>query len=182
MRVPALFLDRDGIVNEDDGYVHSVEQFRFVEAVFDLCRAAREAGLVRIVIVTNQAGIGRGLYSEADYQAVTGHMLAGFARENIRIDAVYHAPWHPEAARPDYRRDHPWRKPGPGMILAALEALAIEAADSVLIGDRETDIAAARAAGLGTAIMIGDREPATAADLRLPDVAAAAGWLRSRRR
>lgn len=180
MRVPALFLDRDGVVNIDDGYVHRIAAFRFVAPIFELCRAARRAGFRRLVIVTNQAGIGRGLYDEADYQAVTRYMLDGFAREDVRIDAVYHAPWHPEAERPEYRRAHPWRKPGPGMILAAVDALSIDPAASVLIGDRETDIEAARAAGICTTIMLGDRVRDTAATLRLPDVAAALAWIEGR--
>jgi D-glycero-D-manno-heptose 1,7-bisphosphate phosphatase len=180
MRVPALFLDRDGVVNHDIGYVHEVAKFAFVPEIFELCRSARRAGYGRIVIVTNQAGIGRGLFAEGDYQALTRHIVGAFAREAVAVDAIYHSPWHPEADRPEYRRAHDWRKPAPGMILAAIDALAIDAAASVLIGDRATDIAAARAAGVGTTVMIGDKDPEAAATMRLPDMAAVLAWMRAR--
>lgn len=174
----ALFLDRDGVVNRDTGYVHRVEDFAFIPPIFDLARRARGAGF-RLVVVTNQAGIARGLYGEAEYRALTDWMTARFAAEGAPLDAVYHCPYHPTAGVGRYKRDHAWRKPKPGMILEAERRLKLDLPRSILIGDRETDIAAARAAGVGTAVLIAPAKPAaTQADRVEPDLAAAYAWFR----
>lgn len=144
----ALLLDRDGVINVDRGHVGRVEQFEFVPGIFDLCRSAQERGLLPLV-VTNQAGIGRGLYSEADFEALTRWMLAEFESRGVRIGRVYHCPYHPTAGIGDYRRESFDRKPNPGMILRARDDFGLDLARSVLIGDKESDIAAGRAAGVG---------------------------------
>lgn len=135
----ALFLDRDGVVNEDLGYVHRIEDFHFRPGIFDLCRAAR-ARCMALVVVTNQSGIGRGMYSEDDFAALTEWMCARFAGEGAPLDRVEHCP----DVAPTRRR-----KPGPGMILDAAAALDLDMAASVMVGDRLTDMAAAKAAGVG---------------------------------
>ena len=112
----ALFLDRDGVINEDHGYVYRKEDVVFVEGIFDLCRAARARGMA-IVVITNQAGIGRGYYTEADFRALSAWMLDEFARRGAPIDRIYHCPDHPEHGLGDYKRDSFDRKPNPGMIL-----------------------------------------------------------------
>jgi D-glycero-D-manno-heptose 1,7-bisphosphate phosphatase len=174
----ALFLDRDGVVNRDTGYVHRVEDFVFVPPIFDLARRARGAGY-RLVVITNQAGIARGLYTEADYRALTAWMEARFAAEGAPLDAVYHCPYHPTAGLGRYRRDHAWRKPKPGMILEAERRLKLDLPGSILIGDRETDIEAARGAGVGTAVLLAEKPPAaTRADRVERDLAAAYDWFR----
>ena len=132
------FLDRDGIVNIERDYVHRAGDFTFVDGIFDLCRAARDRGFL-IVVITNQSGIARGLYTEEDFAAVTLWMIGKFAAEGIAIAKVYHCPYHPEATIERYRCDHADRKPSPGMILRARDELQLDLSASILIGDRLTD-------------------------------------------
>jgi D-glycero-D-manno-heptose 1,7-bisphosphate phosphatase len=178
----ALFLDRDGVVNLDDGYTHRIEALRFVPGVVDLCRAAAARGFL-LVIVTNQAGIGRGYYTEAEYRRFTAAMLEEFGAAGIAIAAVYHCPFHPEGIGP-YRRDHPWRKPNPGMLLDAARMLDLDLAASVLIGDGARDMAAARRAGIGAAVRIAPPAQADRADgppeAVLDSVGAALAWFEAR--
>ncbi|HRD75976.1 MAG TPA: HAD family hydrolase [Hyphomicrobiaceae bacterium] len=153
---PALFLDRDGVVNVDRDYVFRREDFDWQPGIFDLARTAHRAGLP-IVIVTNQSGIGRGYYSEVDFQALTTWMRTRFEDEGAPIRAVYHSPHHPEAARPEYRAaDHPWRKPRPGMLLAARDEHGLDLVNSIMIGDRVSDIEAGAAAGVGTLVLVSE--------------------------
>jgi D-glycero-D-manno-heptose 1,7-bisphosphate phosphatase len=149
----ALFLDRDGVINEEANYLWRREDVRFVSGIFSLCRAAQSLGY-KIVVVTNQAGIGRGMYSEADFHGLMEWMGAEFAREHVTLDAVYFSPYHPEHGIGHYRRDHEDRKPGTGMLRRAAVDLGIVLADSILVGDRCTDIAAANAANLRQAFLI----------------------------
>jgi D-glycero-D-manno-heptose 1,7-bisphosphate phosphatase len=143
----ALFLDRDGIINIERDYVHQAADFTFVDGIFDLCRAAGRHGFLPVVI-TNQSGIARGLYTEADFATLTGWMIGKFASEGVTIAKVYHCPYHPEAAIERYRCDHADRKPSPGMILRARDDLRLDLSASILIGDRLTDIEAGRRAGI----------------------------------
>jgi D-glycero-D-manno-heptose 1,7-bisphosphate phosphatase len=145
----ALFIDRDGVVNRDYGYVHQRDQFEFIDGIFDLCRAAVRSEL-DVIVVTNQAGIGRGLYSEEDFNRLTEWMRMRFLEEEAPIRAVYYCPFHPEHGKGFYRRDSPDRKPGPGMFFRAKEELHINLAASMMIGDRETDLLAALRAGVPT--------------------------------
>ena len=156
---PALFLDRDGVVNVDKEYVHKTEDFEFIDGIFELCRVAARQGMA-IVIVTNQAGIGRGYYDEAQYQLLTSWMVGRFADEQVTIAAVYHCPYHPEHGVGHYRRESFDRKPNPGMLIRARDELRLDLSRSVMIGDRWSDIAAAQAAGVKYTIYIGD-EPKT---------------------
>jgi D-glycero-D-manno-heptose 1,7-bisphosphate phosphatase len=184
----ALFLDRDGVVNVDHGYSHRAEELRLAPGAIELCRAGAARGFL-LVIVTNQSGIGRGLYTEAEYRRFTGEMLSRLRREGIEIAAVYHCPYHPEAGIGPYRRDHSWRKPNPGMLIDAARSLDLDLAGSVLVGDAARDILAARRAGVGTAVRIapprgaapgaGDLAEGTP-DAVLDSVAAAAAWLKAR--
>jgi D-glycero-D-manno-heptose 1,7-bisphosphate phosphatase len=151
-RAPALFLDRDGVINVDTGYIHRIDQIEFLPGIFELARFAAEASWP-IVVVTNQAGIGRGLYRESDYQAVNEWICGRFRTERAPLAKVYHCPFHPEGIG-EYRLDHPWRKPKPGMILQAAADLNLDLSRSALIGDRESDIAAAAAAGVAARIRL----------------------------
>ncbi len=153
MSSPALFLDRDGVINEEVGYLSQVADVRFMRGVFSLCRAARRLGY-RIVVVTNQSGIARGLYSEAEFQALMTWMRAEFLNEGVQLDAVYHCPYHPEHGVGEYRREHEDRKPGPGMLLRAARELGVDLPQSVMVGDRCSDIAAATTAGLRQAFLV----------------------------
>ena len=157
---PALFLDRDGIINEDLGYVHRVEEFRFLPGIFELCASAQALDLA-LVVVTNQAGIGRGYYTEADFHALTNWMLERFAERGIRFTAVEFCPDHPVHGIGPYRRESPRRKPGPGMILDACAAHGLDPACSLILGDRATDMQAGEAAGLARLILL----PASEAEI-----------------
>lgn len=145
---PALFLDRDGVINADHAYVCRQEDFEFVDGIFKLCRYAKKLGYL-IFVVTNQAGIGRGFYTEQDFLKLTEWMCGIFSAEGVVIDKVYFCPFHPEHGVGKYKVNSPFRKPGPGMILQAAEEFGVDLARSVLVGDKETDIQAGIAAGVG---------------------------------
>src|SRR4030095_1199750 len=147
-RSRALFLDRDGVINVDRGYVGHIEDFEFIPGIFDLGRAAHSAGLL-IIVVTNQAGIGRGYYTEDDFQTTTAWMVNQFRAQGIPIARVYHSPYHPTEGVGEYRRESFDRKPNPGMLLRAQADFDLDLARSVLVGDKDSDIAAGRAAGVG---------------------------------
>jgi D-glycero-D-manno-heptose 1,7-bisphosphate phosphatase len=149
----ALFLDRDGVINVYKEYVHSREEFHFQEGIYELCRAAQTLGYL-LLIVTNQAGIARGYYTESDFLELTKWMIQKFAEEQIQIARVYYCPDHPVHGIGKYRRDSPDRKPNPGMLLRAHTDFSLDLAESVLIGDKLSDIEAAKAAGVGTKILL----------------------------
>jgi D-glycero-D-manno-heptose 1,7-bisphosphate phosphatase len=144
----ALFLDRDGVINIDHAYVCKKENFEFVDSIFDLCRTAKQLGFL-ICVVTNQAGIGRGFYTEKDFLELTDWMCGVFIEKGSAIDKVYFCPTHPEYGVGEYKTDSLFRKPGPGMISQAAQELGINLAKSILVGDKETDIQAGIAAGVG---------------------------------
>ena len=143
----ALFLDRDGVINEDYGYVHKIEDFHFREGIFDVCRAAQKARM-KIIIVTNQAGIGRGLFSKDQYLRLTSHIISSFMSQAVVIHGIYFCPYHPLHGQGHYLRDSFDRKPRPGMILKACAAHNINPASSIMIGDRDSDRAACYAANI----------------------------------
>ncbi len=143
-----LILDRDGVINHDTGYLHRIDDCCFTEGIFAMTAAFAARGFA-IVIATNQSGIGRGLYGEAEYTALMDWINAEFGRNGVAIAAAYHCPDHPTAGIGPYRRDNPWRKPQPGMILQAAIDLSLDLPRSWTVGDRDSDIAAGRAAGVG---------------------------------
>ena len=144
---PALFLDRDGVLVVEVGYLHRPEEVRLIPGAAALIAAANRAGLAA-VLVTNQAGIGRGTYGWAEFQATQEKILADLAAGGAALDMVLACPFHPEAEPPYRHPAHPCRKPRPGMILRAAERLGLDLADSWIVGDRASDLAAGRAAGL----------------------------------
>ncbi|MFI4965511.1 MAG: D-glycero-alpha-D-manno-heptose-1,7-bisphosphate 7-phosphatase [Caulobacterales bacterium] len=145
---PALFLDRDGVLNEDRGYVSRWEDFRWISGAREAVAAFNRAGWL-VIVVTNQSGVGRGFYSEADVHALHARMAEDLSKAGGHIDAFYHAPQHPEAPLDAYRHpDPPDRKPNPGMILRALGEWPIDKAASVLVGDKPSDLEAALRAGV----------------------------------
>lgn len=146
-RKPALFLDRDGVINRDTGYVHHIDAFEWLPGVVETIRLARERGYL-VVVVTNQAGVAHGHYDEAAIHALHLEVNAILRRQGCSVDRYYHCPYHPEGAVEAYRREHEDRKPGPGMLLRAMADLDIDPEGSFLIGDRPTDIQAAKAAGI----------------------------------
>jgi D-glycero-D-manno-heptose 1,7-bisphosphate phosphatase len=180
----ALFLDRDGVINVDHGYVCRPDQFEFVPGIFELARFwANELGRP-IIVVTNQSGIGRGYFDERTYADLTHWMCGRFADEGAVIARVYHCPYHPVDGIGEFRRDHPWRKPNPGMILQAASDLALDLARSAIVGDKMSDMRAGAAAGIAVRILVGSglvrgngRTPSYA---QVADLAQALALLRSR--
>jgi D-glycero-D-manno-heptose 1,7-bisphosphate phosphatase len=146
-----LILDRDGVVNDDGGFLHRIEECRFVDGIFELTRAFAAQGFA-IVIASNQSGIGRGFYTEADFERLMAWMTAEFARRGVTIAGIYHCPDHPTKGVGRYRRANSWRKPGPGMLLQAARDLNLDLARSWTVGDQMRDIEAGRAAGAGTLV------------------------------
>ncbi len=157
----AAFLDRDGVINLDRAYVHTWGEFTFVPGAVDAMKALKDAGYA-LVVVTNQSGIARGKYTEAQYQQLTDQMKAALAEAGAAVDAVYHCPHHPSGKVAEFTRDCDCRKPEPGMILRAAKVLGLSLADSILVGDKPSDIEAARKAGVGKAyIVASDNEEST---------------------
>ena len=164
MRHPALFLDRDGVINEEVGFLHRPEEVWFVPGIFSLMLTAQKLGY-RLVVVTNQSGIGRGFYSEEDFQALMRWMGEELAREGITIDRIYHCPHHPEGVGV-YRRECDDRKPGPGMFLRAGKDLNLDLSASILVGDRLSDMQAGKAAGLRKCFLFSATDNAATPDYR----------------
>jgi D-glycero-D-manno-heptose 1,7-bisphosphate phosphatase len=150
----ALFLDRDGVINVDHGYVCSPERTEFIDGIFELVAAANRRGLV-VVVITNQAGIARGYYTEQDFHRYMAWVREQFHLRNARLDAVYHCPHHPSAGIGEYLRVCDCRKPAPGMLLAAQRELGLDLGASLLIGDTPTDIEAGQSAGVGRNLLLG---------------------------
>ena len=145
---PALFLDRDGVLNEDRGYVSRWEDFHWIPGARETVATFNRAGWL-VIVVTNQSGVGRVYYTEADVHALHDRMQADLAQVGGRIDAFYHAPQHPDAEASAYRHpDPPLRKPNPGMILQALADWPIDREASLLVGDKPSDLEAALRAGV----------------------------------
>lgn len=148
----ALFLDRDGVINVDHGYVHEPAATEWVPGIFEACAHAHAAGYL-IVVVTNQAGIARGYYDVETFRAYTHWMHAQFAQRGAPLLATCYCPHHPAHGLGQWRTPCACRKPQPGMLLVARDAFAIDLAASVMVGDQPSDEAAARAAGIGCYLM-----------------------------
>lgn len=143
----ALFLDRDGVINEDFGYVGKIENFKFLPGVFEAIKGFIKLKF-EIFIVTNQSGIARGYYSLEDFYSVNDFMLKEFQKEKIEIKKVYFCPHSPE-------QNCKCRKPNPGMILKAKDEFGINLQNSILVGDKISDIKAGQNAGLKECYLIG---------------------------
>ena len=154
MKKSAIFLDRDGVINHDSGYIDSPSRFVPIDGVRQACGQLSAAGYA-LIVVTNQGGIARGYYSEEDYRAVTETMKAALAP--VALTAIYHCPYHPAAE--GYEEWRSWRKPQPGMLLAAMRDHSIDADGSAMVGDKITDMQAGMAAGIRRLFFIGDSPP-----------------------
>lgn len=146
-RRPAVFLDRDGVLIEDTGHPHRPEEARWIPGAAAAIAALNDAGCF-VFVVTNQAGVARGLYPEAQIGVMHRWMAAELARHGAHVDAFEYCPYHPDAPLPEWRQDSRRRKPAPGMIEDLIAAWPVDLARSLLVGDRETDIEAARRAGM----------------------------------
>lgn len=148
---PAVFLDRDGVIVEEVGYLHKVEDIAMIPSAAEAVARLNQAG-VTVVVVTNQAGIGRGYYTWADFERVQAQIEARLLPGVV--DGVWACGYHTDGEVAELRKDHPWRKPNPGMLLDAAEAMNIELTRSWLIGDKVLDIECAIAAGLAGAVLV----------------------------
>jgi D-glycero-D-manno-heptose 1,7-bisphosphate phosphatase len=174
----ALFLDRDGVINHEIGFLHRSADVVWVEGIFALCRTAVGLGY-KLVVVTNQSGIARGLYTQADFNALMDWMRTRFLAEQAPLDAVYCCPYHPKHGIGAYRCEHADRKPGPGMMLRAARDLPLDLTQSILVGDRCSDIAAANAAGLRQAFLLRGTEASSCPGraIEIASLAEVQAWL-----
>jgi len=177
----AAFIDRDGVINRDLHHVHRIEDWQWLPGAFEGLRVLQGAGY-RLVVVTNQAGIGRGLYTEGQFQALTAYMRQGLQEQGITLAGVYHCPHHPQAGLGVYRQACACRKPAPGMLVQAAAELSLDLAQSVLVGDKHSDIQAGRRAGLRACVLVRSGHALSeadeaGADACLADLREAAAWL-----
>ena len=138
----ALFLDRDGVINIEKHHAYRKEDFEFTKGIFELCKEYAAAEYL-IIVITNQAGIAKGYYTEADFYSLTDWMIEQFRAQGVIISRVYHCPHHPDITGPCE-----CRKPNPGMILKAIKDFDLDISECALIGDKESDLLAGRNAGI----------------------------------
>ncbi len=155
----AAFLDRDGTINVDKGYVHKIREIEFIPGIFRICRQLKDSGY-QLVVVTNQSGIGRGIYSTDHFHTLMDWMSNRFKAEKVPLTKIYFCPHHPTEGVGEYKKTCQCRKPQPGMIQQARRELHLDLKKSLLIGDCLTDIQAGQAAGVGRNYLIGDRNRA----------------------
>lgn len=181
---PAVFLDRDGTLLEEAGYLDRLEQLAFFPFAVDAVRLLNRGGLA-VVVFTNQSGVGRGMYQEAFVLLAHETMAARLAEGGARVDGFYYCPHHPQADLAEYRRDCDCRKPGTGMMRQAAADLDLDLSRSFTVGDKWTDVQAGIAAG-GTGILVrtgygrsSERSPlpGVQAAAIVDDVISAAGWI-----
>lgn len=151
---PAAFIDRDGVLNEDHGYVHRREDFQWLPGAIDALARLQQAGYT-LVVVTNQSGIARGLYTLADLERLHAWVLDVLRRQGVALAGIYACPHHPQALLPEFRLNCVCRKPGPGLIEQAAREHGIDLAASCLFGDKASDIVAGRNAGVGRCWLVG---------------------------
>ena len=145
--VPAIFLDRDGTINVDHGYVHEIDNFEFIDGVIDAMRELKKMGFA-LVVVTNQSGIARGKFTEAQFETLTEWMDWSLADRDVDLDGIYYCPHHPQGSVEEFRQVCDCRKPHPGMLLSARDYLHIDMAASYMVGDKLEDMQAAVAVAM----------------------------------
>ncbi|TDM53720.1 D-glycero-beta-D-manno-heptose 1,7-bisphosphate 7-phosphatase [Aliivibrio fischeri] len=156
----AVFIDRDGVINVDHGYVHKRDDFEYIDGVFEATKKLKEMGYL-LVLVTNQSGIARGMFTEDQFEILTEWMDWNFADNGVDFDGIYYCPHHPEATVEKYKEACDCRKPNPGMLVSAQRFLDIDMENSIMIGDKKEDMMAAQAAGVGTRILVRTGKPVT---------------------
>jgi D-glycero-D-manno-heptose 1,7-bisphosphate phosphatase len=144
---PAVFFDRDGVLNEDRAYVGSIDRFFWIDGAIEAIRACNALGWLAFV-VTNQAGVAKGYFSAEDVEALHRHMQKELAASGAHIDDFRYCPYHAEGAVERYRKESDWRKPAPGMLLDLMQHWPVDRERSFLVGDKESDLAAAQGAGV----------------------------------
>ena len=142
-----LFLDRDGVINEDYPYVYKISEFQFRDEIFKICKEALKKKFI-IIIITNQSGIGRGKYTLKDFNKLTKYMIDEFSYKNIHITDIFYCPYHPVHGQGKYLKDSYDRKPNPGMIIKAADKYSINLRKSLFIGNNHSDYEASYKAGV----------------------------------
>ncbi|WP_298866962.1 D-glycero-beta-D-manno-heptose 1,7-bisphosphate 7-phosphatase [uncultured Gimesia sp.] len=165
----SFFLDRDGVINVEKDYLHRIEDFEFIDGIFELCRAAEESGY-SLIIVTNQSGIARGYYTEQQFIDLMSWMKEVFANCGITIADVFFCPHHPIHGTGLYRADCACRKPKPKMLIDAATKHNLDLSESILVGDKSSDIKAGQAAGLKTTALVGTGHRVSEADKKGADI------------
>lgn len=179
----AVFIDRDGVINEDRGYVHRIEDFIFLPGAISGMKIFQDLGY-KIVIVTNQAGIARGMYTENDFEILTAHMQKVLAANDVIVSGVYFCPHHPDGVIERWTSVCNCRKPRPGMFLKASDNLGLQLGTSILIGDKISDIDAGVNAGVPLNILIRsnnltEAKPCLKATVVCKDLQTAALWVKN---
>ena len=146
-KVKCLFLDRDGVINIDYGHVHSIDKFVFKEKIFKTLKIINNLKF-KLIVITNQGGIGRGIYSAYDFHILNNYMKKKFIENSISLDDVFFCPYHPEYGIGQYKKESFFRKPNPGMLIHAINKHNINVDKSIMIGDKETDKIAASKVGI----------------------------------
>lgn len=171
----AIFLDRDGTLNIDNGYVGEVSRFQFIGGAIEACRQLQSFGY-QLVLITNQSGIARGYFSEQQFRQLTAWMCQQLAQQGVQLAGFYYCPHHPQGMG-QYRQYCQCRKPQPGLLLRAQQELNLDMASSYLVGDKWEDLQAAKAAGVGKRVLVKSGHPLTSqakaqADWILPSLQA----------
>lgn len=182
MTFQGVFVDRDGTINVEKGHVYRVEDFQFIPGALEGLKRLTDAG-IRIFIVSNQAGIAKGMYTEADFAVLTRHMLEKMTDYGISVAEVLYCPHHPQATDPAYRMDCDCRKPKAGLLRRVMSREGLSAGGLAMIGDKNSDIEAGQAAGVRTYLVetgygLRDRR-VTSADHVVPDLKSAVNHLLS---
>ncbi|HDU8625575.1 D-glycero-beta-D-manno-heptose 1,7-bisphosphate 7-phosphatase [Morganella morganii subsp. morganii] len=175
MGIPAVFLDRDGTINVDTGYLHEIDDFQFIENAIEAMQAIKQMGYA-LIIVTNQSGIARGMFTEDQFMHLTEWMDWSLADRGVDLDGIYYCPHHPEGTVEEFRQECNCRKPAPGMLLDAQKFLKIDMSNSYMVGDKLDDMLAGRAAEVGTTVLVRTGKPVTedaevAADMVINSIA-----------
>ena len=147
MLKPAVFFDRDGVLNVEKGYVYKISDFEWMKGAKEAIKYLNEADYL-VFVVTNQSGISRNYYSEQDVLELHQYMANELSKVNARIDEFFYSPWHPDGVNKDYERVSHLRKPSPGMLELAQSKWPINKTSSFLIGDQLTDLKAAENFGI----------------------------------
>ncbi|QIQ20655.1 D-glycero-beta-D-manno-heptose 1,7-bisphosphate 7-phosphatase [Zophobihabitans entericus] len=161
---PAIFLDRDGTINIDYNYVHTIDKFHFIDGVIDACAELQKMGFL-LVITTNQSGIGRKIFTQEQFDQLTEWMDWSLADRGVELDGIYYCPHAPEDGECECR------KPGPGMLLTAAKDLKIDVANSYMVGDRVSDLRAGRSAGVKRTVLVKTGDAIT------PEAESEADWI-----